>query len=141
MKFIDQIKEALEKAIPKIAIRLQNELVLRAPFDNGRLRNSIKVVQDGKSGLIVFMVDYAKFIEFGTPPHIIKPKSKEALRFEKDRKGRLSKKRGAKESDFVFAKKVKHPGTRPNPFIRETFQTKFPKIIMEEVKKEIQTFK
>lgn len=133
---IDEIKEALKRAIPKIARRLENALKLRAPVDKGRLRSSIKVFVS-ETGLSVFMVDYAKFVEFGTPPHVIKPKNKEALKFEKDRKTRLSEKKGLKKSDVVFSKKVLHPGTRPNPFIRETLQIKLPKIIMEEVEKEL----
>ena len=60
-----------------------------------------------------------------TPPHIIKPKEKKALKF----------KSGKGEKGFVFAKEVKHPGTRPNPFIRNTVQTKLLKIIQEEVEK------
>ena len=35
--------------------------------------------------------------------------------------------------DAVFAKEVKHPGSRPNPFIRNTLQNKLPLIIMEEM--------
>jgi hypothetical protein len=44
------------------------------------------------------------FLIFGTRPHIIVPKTKKALRFVG---------RGA----VVFAKRVRHPGTRKNDFI------------------------
>lgn len=59
-----EIEELLEKAIPKIAIRLQNELILKCPVNTGRLRNSIKVRQSNE-GVIIWMADYGKFVEFG----------------------------------------------------------------------------
>ena len=117
---MSEIQERLNRALPRIAIRMQNELILKAPVDTGRLRNSIKVGSD-ENGLIIVMVDYAKFVEFGSPPHIIKPKNKESLRFK------------GKGKKFVFTKEVKHPGSRPNPFIRNTINNKLRKIIAEEL--------
>ena len=55
-----------------------------------------------------------------TPPHVIKPTTKKALKF----------KVGGKD---VIVKKVKHPGTRANPFIRTAINTKLRDIIMEEL--------
>lgn len=118
---MNDIEDALKKALPSIARRMQNELVLVSPVDTGRLRNSIKVKVTDR-GITIWMVEYAKFVEFGTPPHIIKPKDKKALKFKV--------KRGGKN---IFAKKVKHPGTRPNPFIRNTIQNKLQNIIIEEI--------
>ena len=118
---MNEIKEALERAIPRIAIRIQNELVLASPVDTGRLRNSIVVKPVGNS-LIISMVDYAFYVEFGTPPHIIKPKDKHALKFKAG-------------GENVFAKEVHHPGTRPNPFIRNTIRNKISKIVQEEITK------
>ena len=127
---MDEIQERLDRALPSIARRIQNELVLICPVDTGRLRNSIKVRADGE-GLVIWMVEYGKFIEFGTPPHIIRPKNKKALRFEVGKVARLSGKKSGK--NIVFAKEVKHPGSRPNPFIRNTIQNKLGNIIMEEL--------
>ena len=129
---MNEIQEALDKALPAIARRMQNELMLVAPVSTGRLKNSIKV-KSTTEGIIIAMVDYAKFVEFGTLPHIIKPKSKKALKFEIGKKARLE---GTKKGkDIVFAKEVHHPGTRPNPFIRNTIQNKLKKIIIEEISK------
>ena len=58
-----QIQQALNQAMPLIALELGNELKLEAPVDTGRLRNSIKIFIEGNV-LKIFMVDYAKFIEF-----------------------------------------------------------------------------
>ncbi|MHA1302303.1 MAG: HK97 gp10 family phage protein [Candidatus Heimdallarchaeaceae archaeon] len=116
---MDEIQEALERALPDIARRMQNELVLVSPVSTGRLKNSIKV-KSTNEGLIIWMVDYGKYIEFGTPPHIITPKEKKALKFKIG-------------GDELIRKKVKHPGTRPNPFIRNTIQNKLREIIIEEL--------
>lgn len=118
---MNEIEKAIGYAIPKIAIRIQNELILAAPVDTGRLRNSIRVTSNGNT-LTISMVDYAYFVEFGTPPHTIKPKDKQALKFKAG-------------GENVFAKVVKHPGTRPNPFIRNTIRNKIGQIVQEEILK------
>ena len=81
-----------ESVLTRIAIRFQNELILVAPVDTGRLRASINVTIKGNT-IIVTMVDYAMFVEFGTNRQ------------------------------------------RPNPFIRNTIQTKLHDIITEEIQR------
>ena len=129
---MNEIKEKIEKALPVIALKLQNELMMACPVDTGRLRNSIKV-RETPGGVIIWMADYGMFVEFGTVPHIIKPGQKKALKFEVGKSERLGKK-GSKKN-IVFAKEVKHPGTRPNPFIRNTIMNKLKQIIEEELLK------
>jgi len=124
------MNELLKKILPDIARQMQNELTLICPVDTGRLRNSIKV-QVYDKGIVITMVDYGKFVEFGSPPHIITPKNKKALKFEVGKKERLSGNKKGKT--IVFAKKVKHPGTRPNPFIRNTIQTKLQNMILKAI--------
>jgi len=131
---MDEIQERLERAMPSIARRLQNELVLICPVDTGRLRASIKV-QATNEGLLIWMVWYGKLIEFGTPPHIIRPKNKKVLHWHKT-KGRTQHSHPHSKNmsgDAFFAKEVKHPGSRPNPFIRNTLQNKLNQIIIEEL--------
>lgn len=105
--------------LERIAYRLMHELKKVAPSKTANLRRSIKVFPYG-DGLRITMTHYGKYVEFGTPPHIIKPSKKKALKFKTG-------------GDTVFAKKVRHPGTRPNPFVRNTIMTKLPKIIREEI--------
>ncbi len=135
---MSEIEEALERALPRIAIRLQNELVISAPSDGARLRISIKVRAEGMT-LIITMAEHGKYVEFGTPPHIIKAKSGKMLHWHKT-KGRTQHEHPhskAMEEDAFFAKEVKHPGTRPNPFIRGTLRFKLPQIIQEEIMKSL----
>ena len=108
-----------KNVLERIALRLRNELVIAAPSDKGRLRSSIKVFPT-TNGLRVKMVEHGKFVEFGTPPHVIRPKNKKALAFKVG-------------GENIIVKEVHHPGTRPNPFIRTTINTKLVKIIEEEM--------
>lgn len=114
---------AMELAVKGIAYDMERELKLVAPVDKGHLRNMIDFkIEDGT---ITFnFVDYAKYVEFGTPPHIIRAKDKKALYWK-----------GATHP----VKSVQHPGTAPQPFIRNTFRRKLMNIVKENIAR--QTFK
>ena len=51
---------------------------------------------------------YGEFVHGGTRPHLIMPVKRLWLRWARNR---------GNGAEFVFAKKVKHPGTKPDPFI------------------------
>lgn len=53
------------------------------------------------------LVKRAKWHHDGTKPHVILPRKAKVLRFPKS-KG---------SSVYIFAKKVNHPGTKPNPYL------------------------
>jgi len=113
------------KFVQLLAMNLRNELVQVAPVDTGRLKTSIKVVPQGNNVIMISMVDYALYVEFGTAPHIIKPKNAKALHWKQNAVGP----RGGKIKEDVFAKIVHHPGTKPQPFIRNTLRHKLGSII------------
>lgn len=115
-------QEILNKAMPLIALELENSLKLAAPVNKntsaknrGDLRRSINIEPTSR-GVKITMVEYGKYVEFGTVPHVITPKSKKALAFQSGGK-------------TIITKKVNHPGTRPNNFIRRTLRAKLPGII------------
>lgn len=56
-------------------------------------------------------VSYAEHVHDGTRPHVIEPSRRKALRFSGG--GR-----------FVFARRVRHPGTAPRPFMTRAFEAK-----------------
>nr|NSL49576.1 hypothetical protein [Dendrosporobacter quercicolus DSM 1736] len=58
---------------------------------------------------------YAPWVHDGTDPHWILPRAKKALRWTKGGK-------------FVFAKKVWHPGTKPDKFLYEAGEAAVPAI-------------
>lgn len=115
----EYIMSKFEESADRIAIRLRSELKLVVPRDTSRLGQSIDVIYSNNK-LIISAADYLLHIEYGTRPHVIRPKNKKALAF----------KSGGKE---IVVKVVHHPGTRANPFIRETIFTKLKDIIIEEL--------
>ena len=102
------------------AEEVNNKLIKVAEIPFIAERNIKAECPVGKSGLLRFSVhtedinenvsivgtkiEYAPHVEFGTVPHVILPKNAKALRFK------------GKGGKYVFAKRVNHPGTEPNPF-------------------------
>ena len=110
---LDRLKPDMEKKVRKVLWLSMNkidEIATRlAPVDTGRLRNSIHIypMREGeKSYIVADGVEYGVYVEFGTSPHIIRPRIKKALSWIDDTNKR------------VFAKKVNHPGTNAHPFFR-----------------------
>ena len=91
----------------------------KAPKRTGKLRKSIRKVRRGFEAYVFPTAPYAVFVEFGTRPHIIRPVRAQALRFE------------TRTGEVVFTRLVRHPGTKPKRFIRET---------VEEVIRRVPTF-
>lgn len=80
----------------------------------------------------------ALWLEQGTKPHIIRPKSKKALAWAASPAGRrlsgrarVSTRRGG-NGGMAFATLVHHPGTKAQPYIRESVQEAFARSGMAE---------
>jgi hypothetical protein len=71
----------------------------------GQLEQSINWSPTGNGAADVYAnADYAGWVETGTEPHVIKPKSgRKALKF-------------AGGGGFIFRRAVNHPGSKPYPF-------------------------
>ncbi len=52
--------------------------------------------------------EYARFVSEGTAPHEIRPRNKKVLRF-------------SVAGNTVYARRVRHPGTRANPYVDTAF--------------------
>lgn len=83
-----------------------------APYKTGKLKEDIQVFDNRADSLSIgvgntMLVSYAKFVYFGTRPHVIKPKKMKAL--------------ANKKSGQIFGKSVNHPGTKANPYIEKAF--------------------
>jgi HK97 gp10 family phage protein len=80
-----------------------------APVDTGALRDSIAVVKQGSNYYQIGPVgiDYAAAQEYGAKPHVIIASPGKVLVFNVGGQTR-------------FAKSVKHPGNKPQPYIRPT---------------------
>jgi hypothetical protein len=90
-----------------------NRSAVFCPVDTGNLRagGRMKMVMRsrGPTGIVEYIAKYAAAVEGGSAPHIIKARKKKALRFVVD-------------GQTIFAKSVRHPGTRPRPFLSKAAQ-------------------
>ncbi|MBA7476819.1 hypothetical protein ES707_12214 [subsurface metagenome] len=124
------------------------------PVRDGTLKASIYAVRHGPLGFkLGATAPHATFVEKGTSPHIIVPKSPGGvLRFRAmggrpqhfKRRGRWTGVRRGRGGRFtgggniVFAKRVHHPGTPALPFLRpaaEEAQRMIPQFTWEEVQR------
>lgn len=64
--------------------------------------------EGGLSGTVSASAPYALHVEYGTKPHVIKPRTKRALRWAS----------AGGKNGWAFAKQVNHPGTAARPFLR-----------------------
>lgn len=114
---LDKIKRNFEKfeftgkRVEARFLRLIGEMTVEllrnvTPVDQGDLQQSWRIVGQGKHYVEVgtSLIGLVEQLSEGTSPHLIEPKNGKVLRFEK----------GGQE---VFATRVFHPGTRPNPFL------------------------
>ena len=108
------IRGASRSELETAARQVMNRAKVLAPVRTGRLRASIRIEARRTATLrskftIGSDVEYAAFVNDGTRPHIIRPRTRQALKFRIG--GRV-----------VFAKVVHHPGTRPRPFLDKALQ-------------------
>lgn len=96
----------LERALNDLRTKTGNAVVENAvetaPSDSGNYKSHIKF--DG-SNTVIAQANYSAAIEYGTEPHEITPDTKKALAFNYNGK-------------YIVRKKVHHPGTKPNPVMR-----------------------
>ena len=71
---------------------------------------------DAYGATVVASAEYARYVEEGTRPHIIRPVRARVLAWGGDRRLTGSLRSGARPTSF--ARIVHHPGTRPKPFLR-----------------------
>lgn len=98
---------AVSQIVRKSAFDIEARAKALAPFETGNLRSLIKteVSGDGMSATVSVGAEYGADVEYGTRPHIIRPRNASVLAFP-----------GA-GGETVFAKEVRHPGTRAQPFM------------------------
>ncbi|MFE0329070.1 HK97 gp10 family phage protein [Streptomyces sp. NPDC058960] len=110
-RFFGRMSDDVARAVERTRIDVQNEARRRAPVDTGRLRSSIVSHTEGGGRSLGYVVgtnvNYAAAVEYGTAPHVIKPKYKRALYWP-----------GAAHP----VAQVNHPGTRPRPFLRPAIE-------------------
>lgn len=107
-----------------------------APVDTGRLRATIRPEKPDKfTRDVVAGAEYAEAVEYGSQPHLILPKNAKVLAWkapiaQNAKTGQLlykSAKTGKaiktkKLAAYTIARRVNHPGTKPQPFMRPAFE-------------------
>lgn len=104
------VSRKVAKNMDRFAGLILAEMKIKVPVDTGNLRDHlrIKVLADrweiGPEG-----VDYAMAVEHGSKPHTIRAKNGGTMAFQIG--GRT-----------VYAKSVRHPGNRAQPYIRPAYE-------------------
>ena len=102
-----------EKTYRDAKTNLSNTMV---NVQTGALRNNLEYSyrKNGDKVKITITSDmpYSVFVHEGTRPHIIRPVRKQVLKFQVGGRN-------------VFTKEVRHPGTKPKPFLRKALKKYF----------------
>jgi hypothetical protein len=101
------------------ALQAVREQKLLVPRKTGHLGRSIVVgAVTARSAETVAQTNYAAAVEYGSREHDILPRRRKALRFATDASDRRLSGRPRKGArSVVFAKRVRHPGTKAQPFM------------------------
>lgn len=123
LKGASQLRSRFEAIKPSpdlmrdLALTAIREQKLMSPVATGNLRRSIVIGSvTNTSAETIATASYAAFVELGTKAHDIVPRAKKALRFATGGNATLSG-RPRSGGAVVFAKRVRHPGTKPKPFM------------------------
>lgn len=103
----DKISDNIVSDIAQeIGSNLQDLLERKSPRVTGELASSWQLTSQGDTVIVENDTPQARFVVDGTRPHVILPVNANALSFYVN-------------GTHVFAKRVNHPGTAPNPFVDE----------------------
>lgn len=103
------------KSLERIAVTVVSESQKLAPVGKykggGNLRQSIRYYPYGSSAFMVRVnANYGRYVEEGTRPHVIVPRTAKSLAFQKNGK-------------WIFSKRVNHPGTKAQPYFAPAIKT------------------
>jgi hypothetical protein len=103
---LEQMRKLQQRAMTRIVLTVAGNSMHEAPKKTGNLRRTIthRVEANGTRGVIGTNANYARAVHEGSKPHVILPMSASGV---------LAFKIGGKQ---VFARVVRHPGNKANPF-------------------------
>lgn len=113
-QFIAEVKATVSTALINAGREAQDQVIASTAFKGNRLRHSVFYRVNGNTVQIYTSNKVARWVEFGTPTHIIRARKARFLSF-------FWKKINAQ----FFAKSVNHPGTKPTLFLRKATNAAF----------------
>jgi hypothetical protein len=122
-KLLNQPTGDTGRFLRKKAERLRDAARRQAGVNTGRLRRSIRVYGHRRSAVgqqiqVGSSVPYALMHHEGTKPHIITPNNHRFLKFKP--KGVSKAGWNVLADGSVLARKVRHPGTKPNRYLSDS---------------------
>ena len=100
------LKNATEKALDEAGFAIVEEVVQTAPKKETTYVKQVQYIQSQRQ--VIAAAPYSAILEYGSRPHKIEPTAgKKALHFKN------------KNGDWVFAKIVRHHGTKPLAIMRK----------------------
>lgn len=128
LKALGKVPKIMLGHIGDVASR-EAKLILAAkvkPRKTSNLEHSIhKATVTDRYVEVVATANYAAAVEFGTRPHIIVPRRAGGVLAwggPRTAGGRLRIKNGVQAKPEHFARRVRHPGTKPKPYLRPGMQ-------------------
>lgn len=97
-----------------VVVAEQKRLVRRK---TGNTARTIRLGRITETSVETTVNKVGRWLEFGTKAHDIVPRAKKALRWPSGSSVRLSGRAVSGSTGFAFAKRVHHPGTKPQPFM------------------------
>jgi HK97 gp10 family phage protein len=110
----DEVAESLSKDLKQKLVKKLADIAYAAafwgaPWKTGKLAGSIVKDVSEDEASINALASYAVFVVKGTAPHEIRPVNASVLAFEAG-------------GCMVFTRLVRHPGTKPNPFMQRAVE-------------------
>lgn len=115
LRAVQKSPPSMLRTLGLTAVREQKRLV---PRKTGNLGRSIHIAGITRSSVTTqASAGYAGYVEYGTKPHIIRPRRAAVLAFPASGTSRRLSGKARKGGALAFAKMVRHPGTKPQPFM------------------------
>ena len=118
------VKDVPAPTMQRLGLATVAEAKRRVSVKTGVTRRTIRLASFSKRGAEVTVGGAGPYLEKGTRAHIIRPRRAKALRFPAKGVGttrggrvRSGELRRLGNSAYIFAKAVRHPGTKAKPFL------------------------
>jgi len=110
-KYGKHIKKQVQQEINFTAGQIRYDAINAAPYKTGNLKKTsyVNYKRNLLGAEIGFNAKYASAVEFGSRPHIIKPKKGKYLKFKI-------------KGQWVQVTSVSHPGTKERPYLMPAFE-------------------